>query len=182
MTHKQRVISALERKDTDRTSLWSGNPKKETIKNLISFYRVKNRESLLKYIGDDIRWVMSWSWKHPEGKPIFEPYISVEGKRSYASPGIFADCTNIAEVEKYPWPDVKYLNCDSLKKTLESYKNYAVLSGSWAPFFHETADFFGMENYFIKMYTEPAVVESVTEHIVDFHLNANEKIFNTGKV
>lgn len=34
-----------------------------------------------------------------------------------------------------------------------------------------------MENYFIKMYEAPEIVESVTEHIVDFYVAANEKFF-----
>ena len=53
------------------------------------------------------------------------------------------------------------------------------LSGTWAPFFHNVADFIGMENYFVKMYTDPDIVDAITEHIVDFYVGANEKIFTT---
>jgi uroporphyrinogen decarboxylase len=35
-----------------------------------------------------------------------------------------------------------------------------------------------MENYFIKMNNDPAVVDAVTRHVVDFYLAANEKLFN----
>jgi uroporphyrinogen decarboxylase len=34
----------------------------------------------------------------------------------------------------------------------------AVFGGMWGPFFHVMEDFFGMENYFCKMYTHPEVV------------------------
>ena len=34
-----------------------------------------------------------------------------------------------------------------------------------------------MENYFVKMYTDPEVVDAVTERVVDFYLRANEKLF-----
>jgi uroporphyrinogen decarboxylase len=44
----------------------------------------------------------------------------------------------------------------------------------WSPFFHIAADFFGMDNYFIKMYTNPEIVDAVTERIVQFYLDANE--------
>ena len=49
-----------------------------------------------------------------------------------------------------------------------------VLSGLWSCFFHIAADFFGMDNYFVKMYTDPEVVDAVTERIVQFYLDANE--------
>ena len=52
-----------------------------------------------------------------------------------------------------------------------------VFTGMWCPFFHQVADFFGMENYFIKMYECPEVVEAATEHIVDYYVAANEKFF-----
>ena len=45
------------------------------------------------------------------------------------------------------------------------------------PVFHQVADFFGMENYFIKMYECPEVVEALTERIVDFYVAANDKFF-----
>jgi len=177
MTHKERVLAALERKSADRTPLWSGSPKPETIENLLKFYKVENWGEVLQLIGDDFRWTQGWSWNHPEGKPVFDPYAGMEAKRSHAAPGIFADCNDVKEVESYPWPDPKYVNCGSLEENLQPYKDYAVLGGTWAPFFHNVANFFGMENYFVKMYECPKVVDAVTEHIVDFYLAANEKTF-----
>ncbi len=47
----------------------------------------------------------------------------------------------------------------------------------WGCYYHIVADFFGMENYFVKMYENPAVVEAVTERVVDFYVAANEKFF-----
>ena len=47
----------------------------------------------------------------------------------------------------------------------------------WSSFFHIVADFFGMENYFIKMYEAPDVVEAVTERVVDYYVAAGEKFF-----
>jgi uroporphyrinogen decarboxylase len=35
-----------------------------------------------------------------------------------------------------------------------------------------------MENYFVKMHTDPAIVDAVTRHIVDFYLEINERLFN----
>jgi uroporphyrinogen decarboxylase len=53
----------------------------------------------------------------------------------------------------------------------------AFFGGFWSPFFHIAADFFGMENYFIKMYTDPAVAEAVTSHVVEYFYQANKMLF-----
>jgi uroporphyrinogen decarboxylase len=38
-------------------------------------------------------------------------------------------------------------------------------------------DYLGMENYFIQMYENPIFVEALTNRIVDFYIEANEKFF-----
>lgn len=178
MTHKERVLAALERKTSDRTPIWSGCPKPETQENLIKFYGLADWSEVLHFIGDDFRWTQGWGWEHPEGKPVFDPYHGMGNEqRSHAAAGIFANCTDAKEVEEYPWPDPEYVNCDSLKENIKPISEYAILGGTWAPFFHNVANFIGMENYFVKMYECPEVVDAVTEHIVDFYLAANEKIF-----
>ena len=112
--------------------------------------------------------------------PLIEPRPDIYGgkpKESHNQPGVFADCTSVAEVEAFPWPDVEYLNfADTIQKLREA-SAYFRFSGMWTCFFHIVADFFGMDNYFVKMYTDPAVVEAVTNHVVDFYLQANELFF-----
>ncbi len=61
----------------------------------------------------------------------------------------------------------------SLRNAGEVYR----ASGMWCCFFHIAADMFGMENYFIKMHTNPDVVDAVTRHICEFYLEANERFF-----
>jgi uroporphyrinogen decarboxylase len=53
-----------------------------------------------------------------------------------------------------------------------------ILSGAWAPFYHNLADLFGMENYFVKMHTDPDLVTAVTERVVNFYLDMNKKLFD----
>jgi len=65
----------------------------------------------------------------------------------------------------------------ALRQHCESVGDCAVMGGSWAPYFHEVGDLIGQENYFIKMHTHPAVVEAVTEHVLDFHVAVNERVF-----
>jgi uroporphyrinogen decarboxylase len=91
--------------------------------------------------------------------------------------GVFAETESVAEVEDFPWPDPEYLDFESTLARLERAGDTYRLSGMWSHFFHIVADFFGMENYFIKMYTNPDVVHAVTGHVVGFLLEANRRYY-----
>jgi uroporphyrinogen decarboxylase len=121
------------------------------------------------------------AWKHPEGKPMWD--FLVKERESLGSAGIFAECEDIAEVEAFPWPNPDYLDLSGpLSKAKYAWeKGLAVFGGMWCPFFHVVGDFFGMENYFIKMYTNPDVVHAVTNHIVDFYIETNNRFFDLAK-
>jgi uroporphyrinogen decarboxylase len=51
------------------------------------------------------------------------------------------------------------------------------MSGFWTCFFHNICDLLGIEEYLIKMYTHPEVVEAVTEKVCSFYYEANERYF-----
>ena len=104
--------------------------------------------------------------------------FDVQQKARYlGAPGIFADCDSVAMVEAFAWPDPDYLDfteiLDALDRTGEVYRAASFLS----PFFHEVADFFGMDSYFTRMYTNPEVVHAVTRHVVDFYREGNRRLF-----
>jgi len=130
-------------------------------------------------IGSDMVWITPeldmGAWKHPEGRPMWDCF---RGKReSLGAAGIFADCEDTAEVDAFPWPNPDYLDFSGTEfnTRLAWDRGFAVFGGMWCPFFHIVADFFGMENYFVKMYTDPEVVHAVTRHVVDFLLEANRR-------
>jgi len=115
-------------------------------------------------------------WKSE--KPIFDYYDGRE-RASLGQAGIFADCESIGKIEKYPWPDAA--NCNFTETAAVAGRvaqtGQAVVSGLWCSFFHDLCNFFGMENYYMKMYTDPGVIIAVTEHVVDFYLEASEKLY-----
>ena len=115
------------------------------------------------------------AWKHPEGRPMWD-YLAKE-RESLGTAGVFAECEDVAEVEAFPWPNPDYLDfSEPLRRVKYAYeKGLAVFGGMWCPFFHVVGDFFGMENYFTKMYTNPGVVHAVTSHIVDFYVETNTR-------
>jgi uroporphyrinogen decarboxylase len=168
VTSKERVLAALKHKQPDHTPLWHGVPKKEVMDGLFQHYQVRDEEALLRAIGDDFRWAAECGWRHPERSDPW-PF-----KMAGANP---AACETVAQVDALPWPDPKYVHVSGVRERCQKVSDCAIMGGSWAPFFHEIGWIMGQEEYLVKMYTHPAVVEAFTEHVVDFHLAANERVF-----
>jgi uroporphyrinogen decarboxylase len=165
---------------SNRSGFWHGDPNPKSIDRLYAWFGVGNDFELGLKAGSTCRWVMPEQhgmWTNPDA-PMFDALGGAE-RHSLSQRGVFADCEDADEVHKFPWPDIRH--CD-FTRTLEEIDKavaagQAVLSGSWSCFFHNACDFFGMEEYFIKMHTAPEVVDAVTGHIVDFYLQANEILF-----
>jgi uroporphyrinogen decarboxylase len=184
MTGREQFQAILKGQST-HCGFWHGNPHDDSMPQYCKYFGVEDDYGLSKTLGDTLVWVLPevWNcWKHPESKPMFD-IMGGRVKKSLNEGGVFAECEDVAEVERFDWPDLKYLDfSEAMVATLErEQQGFAILSGMWSCFFHNVADFFGMDNYFIKMYTNPDVVQAVTEHVVDFYLKANELWFAQSK-
>jgi uroporphyrinogen decarboxylase len=198
---REYVSSAIARRPAPGNAFWVGHPSDDAKKLYFGRAGIKGREmtgeesknaeaSVLQAksagqeeidfnlaIGSDMIWISPEldmrCWRHPEGRPMWDCF---RGKRvSLGEGGVFAECEDVREVEAFDWPDPKYLNLETvIADTRYAHeKGLAVFGGMWCPFFHVMADFFGMENYFCKMYTHPEVVHAATERIVNFYVEAN---------
>ncbi len=176
MTSRQRLKAIFAGQPADRTGFWMGQPHKDSWPPLMQALGAETQEAVRKAVGDDYRWVchQGTCYRHPEGLPIF---INPRPANDLGAPGVFADCEDADQVEAHAWPDPEYLVFDEWLADLRQSGDRYRASGLWCPFFHQAADFFGMENYFIKMITHPEVVHAVTRHLVDFYLAANERLF-----
>lgn len=182
MTGKERLRATFNREKTDRNPFWKGNPTIETEEIVCKHFNIPMGDNILlsEKFNDDFVWIPGWTvWKDPKGGM----FNSVIGERKTLSEG--GKCSNITleDVDKLDWPNPEYLDVEEyiniLKKAND--KGMAVFGGMWSPFFHLVSDFFGMEDYFIKMYTDPELVEAVTNRVVDFYLEANRRIFEACK-
>lgn len=177
MNSREKINRIFSRISQGTVGFWTGNPHPDTEKLYLEKLGMTGREELFEYLHDDCRWVIAdRAYKHPEGKPIFDIYGG-RGKKAHGEGGYFAQCESVKEVEKFPWPDLDYLDFQDVLEEVRKYSDKAVFTGFWSPFFHIVADFFGMENYFIKMYTHSAVVEAVTDHVIHFLAEANDRFF-----
>ena len=176
MTSREKVYSIFTRHNTDAHCMWTGNPLAETVEKLTAAWGLEQTpEALYSFLNDDCRWIPADSaYKHPEGRPALDPAWHTE-RRSLSAPGCFADAETLADVEKYPWPDPDYLDFTDIYAQIDKFPDKMVMTGMWACFYHVVMDFFGMENYFIKMIEEPKIVDAVTEHVVDFYVEANDR-------
>lgn len=136
-------------------------------------------------LGSDMYWYAPEldpsSWRHPDGKPMFD-CDGGKPKESLSQPGVLASSRTVGEVEKFDWPDPRYLDFGSTLEVIDYARSrgMAVAGGMWTPFFHVLCDLFGMENYFVKMYTEPALVEAATERLLRFYMEANRRFLDLG--
>ena len=166
MTSRERVLTALRHQPTDHSPFFLGAPTREVLDRLSAHFNVSNNEALLTAIGDDFRWTKHFSWNGPEPNNVFAiPRADV------------LDCQTVADVDRLPWPDPALVDVSGIREHCLSVPGYSIMGGSWAPFFHQMGDVFGQEEYFIRMHTEPDVIEAATDHMVKFHLAANEKVF-----
>lgn len=177
MNSREKVKHIFNLSSPGSIGFWTGNPHEDTAKIYLEKLNFTEREQLYQFVHDDCRWVKAdTAYKHPEGKPIFDIYGGRE-KKSLGEGGCFAECESLWEVEKFPWPNPDYLDFTEVIEEIRRYKDKAVFTGLWSSFFHKVSYFFGMENYFTKMYTDPDIVEAVTEHVLDFYIEGNKRLF-----
>jgi len=177
LTSKEKIRNIINRGAAPEGAFWTGHPNDDTIPIYAEEWGIDaTREAIYEYLNDDCRWVMANGYKHPEGLDSIDPSYGVH-RDSLSAGGCFANAETVADIEKYPWPDVKYCDYTETYAQIEKYGDKMVFTGVWSPFFHNVADFFGMENYFIKMYEAPKLIEAVTERIVDYYVASNDILF-----
>jgi len=57
-------------------------------------------------------------------------------------------------------------------------RQFAILGGDWSPFWHDAIDLLGMEELLLKMHDEPALVDALLQHIVDYYFEVSRRIFD----
>lgn len=178
MTSREKVMAVFNHKSDGQGVMWTGHPNDNFVPIFAEKFGIPaEREAIFQYLDDDCRWITADSgYHHPEGRPIFDPAWNTHRDTLSAS-GCFADAEKVSDLDDYPWPDPKYLDFTDVYKEIDKYPDKMVFTGLWSCFFHNVCDFLGMENYFMKMYDCPEVVEALTERVTDFYVAGNEKFF-----
>lgn len=175
MNSRQRIKAIINHQPTDRTGFWLGNPHADTWPLLHHYFNTDSEEDLRVKVGDDIRWIcpqlQTDFYRGPNGVGLFTNYTTPDGKYP------LADCETMQDLEKFSWPNPDYLHFDTTIELLQNTGDFYRLSGMWTSFYHDLMFLFGMDNYLIKMYTHPEVVERATQYVCEFYFEANRFFF-----
>jgi uroporphyrinogen decarboxylase len=188
MRHRDRIAAIYAGTATDRPGLWLGDPHEQLVPHLYAAAGVTSDEGLRRKLGDDCRWLTppEFKWyrapthERSDGldiSKVFDTHHGLPTKLGHGEPGCFADTTDAAVVDRHPWPDAARLDLTAWAAAHAGLEDTWRMGGSWGCFFHIAMDYFGFENYFIKMSTDPAVVHAVHRHLTDFYLAANARIY-----
>lgn len=178
MSKRKLIKRLIAGEKVERCGFWLGNPHPDTWPILYQYFGTSSELELRQKLGDDVRWISPQfyddAYQDSKGRKLFDAGLDRE---EHGSVGPLANCEDAREVEKYPWPKPDYLHFDSCLKDLQNTGDIYRLSGFWTCFYHNVADLFGMEEYFVKMYSHPEVVWAVTDKVCEFYYQANEKFF-----
>ncbi len=182
MTSRERIRGIIAGKPVDRCGLWLGNPHPESWPALHAYFGTKTEEELRQKLGDDFRWIcpqfFEGVYRDPKGGGMFDAGLN---KKKHSQAGPLEGCEDLQEIEDFPWPNPDYLNFDECLSELRNAGDVYRASGFWTCFYHNIMDLFGMEDYMIKMYTHPEIIQAVTDHVCGFYYEANERFFAEAK-
>lgn len=178
MTSREKVRNVFAHK-SGPAALWTGNPEEETVAVYAKAWGLPNQpEAIFSFLGDDCRWVRADKYyRDPDGRPLFDPFVGMEIRKELSAAGCFENAEDPRDLDNYPWPEVKYLDFEPIYREIDQFGDKMVFTGVWSGFFHKISAFLGMENYFIQMYENPKLIDALTERVVDFYVEANEKFF-----
>lgn len=183
MNSREKVLAVFEHEQPDRVPCWCGASAEfwEKAKKELAL----DDEGLCRRFRDDFRRVFAeyagpeFDLEHPQAT-YRTPFGIERVGYGYGQPLThpLADAT-VADVESYPWPDPAWMDVSKIKATAQAYDGqFAIMGGDWSPFWHDAIDLIGMENLYIKMYSEPDVVDAVLKHLVDYYFDVSKSTFD----
>lgn len=181
MNHRERGLACLGFRPTDRCACdYSAHG--EVTRALIARLGVSDEDALLEAFGVDFRhfgWGGGgWSDPDPKGwrRDLWGVRLRTEpptgwdvAERAYP----FHETDTPADVERYPWPRPEDVPIDRVglrQRMAAARERYVVVGVPWCPFFHEVGRVMPQEEYFMAMFTNPALVHAVTERIVGYFI------------
>jgi len=188
MTSRDRVLAAFAHEEADRVPRWCGSSP-EFIAKAKRQLDLSGTEQLFVRFGDDFRRV----WPQYTGPATSSPNLELSPGATYRSPfGVERHGygygmpmshplahASLEEVHAYPWPDPQWMDVSGIRLAALAWnRRYAILGGDWSPFWHDAIDLLSMEGLLVKMTDEPALVDAVIGHIVDYYWEVSRRIFD----
>ena len=90
------------------------------------------------------------------------------------------EVSSIDEVENYLWPSPDDFFTGHIQSEIDSYKEYAIIGGVWAPIFHNIAWLCGFETTLVNLHIQPEVTEALIRKVTDFWVGYTRKVLESG--
>jgi uroporphyrinogen decarboxylase len=189
MTHKDRFYSTINYVPVDYPASWLGLPVPSAEPELMRYFSVKSIDKLRESIDDDI-YPLEVPYNYPPSNHIacaFKfakvSHLDTPDQRTLTAPGFFEDYSEVADVEKFDWPDpAKYLDREESRRRAASAPPDRIKMGIlWSAHFQDACSAFGMEKALIVMLSNPEMFRAVIDRITNFYLKANEIFYESTK-
>jgi len=175
MNQREKIKSILNLKGDGSHGTWIGDPVPETLDIYTKELDVEGLEGIQSYFDDDCRLLDVRScFNDPDRNGIFD---FGGGKENSMYSFQLESIETVAQVEALNFPDIKHFDFTGAFNKIDTWRDKAVFTGLWSPFFHDVSDLIGMEEYFVKMYTDPEFAQALTNRVVDFYAEANNLFF-----
>ncbi len=185
MTHLERFLATIERKEVDRPASWLGLPDMQARPALFAYFGVKDDEGLMNAVDDDV-YPVELPYHSPESNAIYAAFDFAKEKlpdRTLTAPGFFEDYEDPSKIDDFPWPEPeKYISPKECREIVENAPmGKAVMGVVWSAHFQDACAAFGMETALVKMLTDPEMFRVVIDKITDFYLRANKIFYENTK-
>ncbi len=182
LTSRERVLAAFAHEEPDRVPMWCGASPEFWDKAKAELGL--DDEGLRLRFRDDFRRVfpeyVGPEFPLSEGATYRTEFGIERTGMGYGQPLSHPlEQATLEEIHDYPWPNPAWSDVSKVKAQAEAYGGeYAILGGAWAPIWHDAIDLFGMENLYLKMCTEPELVDVLLQHLVDYYADVSQRIFD----
>ena len=180
---KARGLGVFDGKRIGRLPMWYGGAP-ETTRNIVDCLGVADAEQAMRKLGIDFRTARA----NYIGKPLnknedgsVDTIWGIRRKGYHYGQAInhpLANAQSLADIESYSWPDANDWDIAYLTRQNDDYDQYCLIGGEWAPFFHDVAELFGMEQMFMLMFDNPVLVEAAIDRCAAFYYDISKRSFD----
>lgn len=189
MTHRERILAAIDRKPVDKIPLdyWgTGEMTTKLMKALgaedeMQLWGILGLDKIIgagaSYVGPELK-STEGNWKDIWGveyKPV--SYANNEGAYLEIARSPIKDLETIDQIEaNYTWPKLEWFNFSQVKERCLQHPQYAIESGYIAPLYMYT-NIRGMEQTLMDLAADEEVAEYIIDRICDFLYDYHQRLF-----
>jgi len=180
MTSRERVLRAIDHKETDRLPR-NFRCQEELIGPLLDRLGLRSVRELEIRFKIDLQHVpLSFRCPYADGRNIWGMTFQTTGTTTNVDLHPLAGATTVEQVNAHAWPDPDWLEIDAFKKAaIEARKTgRAVVGSSWGSIFGESYRLMGMDNFMAAMALYPDVASAVIARVADFFMEVDRRLFD----